>query len=589
MEHLRQLIVSVVGHVDHGKSSLLDTIRCSSIVDTEAGKITQAIGASLVPIDSVFRICGTLMNAKDIKIPGLLFIDTPGHAAFTSLRRRGGSLADLAILVVDINEGFKPQTREALEILKACKTPFVIAANKIDIVPGWTRKNDFFCKNYDKQAEHVKEHIDNKLYSLVGTLFESGFQSERFDRLEDFAKQIAIVPCSAKTGEGIPEILMVLIGLAQKFMEKNLAVDITGPARGVVLEIKKIEGLGIVLDTIIYAGILRQGDTILIGGVDKIIKTKAKILQVPAALCEIRDKKTKFVNAEEVLSAAAVRICAPDIEDAIAGMPIISIKDQDIKEAEEDLKKQIEEVMLDTDGDGIVIKADSLGSLEALIKMLREKNIRIKKASIGEITKKDLIDAQTNVETENFTSVILGFNSAPNKEVEEMQKSSNVKIITSDIIYALIEQFERWKEETLKEMQEKELIKLVQPAKLILLSGYVFRQSNPAIVGVEILEGKLLTGTHLMKDDGNQITTVKAMQEEKNSINEAEAGKKIALSLEHVIVGRQIFEGDVFFSVIPESDFRKFKELKHLLGNKEKELLKVIADINRKKDPFWGA
>jgi translation initiation factor 5B len=382
---------------------------------------------------------------------------------------------------------------------------------------------------------------------------------------------------------------MVLIGLAQKFMEKNLAVDFTGHARGVVLEIKKIEGLGIVLDTIIYAGILRQGDTILIGGVDKIIKTKAKILQVPAALCEIRDKKTKFVNAEEVLSAAAVRICAPDIEDAIAGMPIISIKDQDIKEAEEDLKKQIEEVMLDTDGDGIVIKADSLGSLEALIKMLREKNIRIKKASIGEITKKDLIDAKTNVETENFTSVILGFNSAPNKEVEEMQKSSNVKIITSDIIYALIEQFERWKEETLKEMQEKELIKLVQPAKLILLSGYVFRQSNPAIVGVEILEGKLLTGTHLMKDDGNQITTVKAMQEEKNSINEAEAGKKIALSLEHVIVGRQIFEGDVFFSVIPESDFRKFKELKHLLGNKEKELLRVIADINRKKDPFWGA
>src|SRR5210317_242342 len=139
----RSPIVSVLGHVDHGKSSILDSIRGSNIVSGEAGAITQAIGASIIPLDVVKKKCGKLLDALNMKfsIPGLLFIDTPGHAAFTTLRKRGGSLADIAVVVVDINEGFKPQTIEAIEILRAAKTPFIIAANKVDKIGGF-RKRD---------------------------------------------------------------------------------------------------------------------------------------------------------------------------------------------------------------------------------------------------------------------------------------------------------------------------------------------------------------------------------------------------------------------------------------------------------------
>ncbi len=585
---LRQLIVSVVGHVDHGKSSILDSIRNTSIIKNEAGNITQAIGASLIPMESVMKICGELLKKKDIKIPGLLFIDTPGHAAFTSLRKRGGSLADLAILVVDINEGFKPQTKEALEILKQSKTPFVVAANKIDLIPGWERKEKFFLKNYSSQNGNTKENIDSKIYELVGRLFEYGFNSERFDRVSDYSKQIAIVPCSAKSSEGIPELLAVLIGLAQRFMTKELEIDLNGPARGVILEVKEAKGLGKVLDALIYNGILKVRDEIVIGGIGDIIRTRVKILQKPAALRDIRDVKTSFVSIPKIESAAAVRISAPNIEGAIAGMPFISLNGISFEDAEEELKRQINEVVIDTDNKGIIIKADSLGSLEALIKMLKERGIQIKKASIGEITKKDIIEAEANLESEPLDAVILGFNAKPNKEAEELLKKSEVHVIYSDIIYAIIDEFKKWKEDSLKKMQEKELSSLIQPSKIRILPGYVFRQSNPAIVGVEVLNGKLCVNTPLMNSQGKVLTTVKTIQEEKDNIHEANAGKQVAISLEHVIIGRQINENDVLYSAVPEEDFRKFKELKELLSDEQKNLLKEIADIMRKNDPFWG-
>ncbi len=585
---LRQLIVSVVGHVDHGKSSILDSIRNTSIIKNEAGNITQAIGASLIPMESVMRICGELLKKKDIRIPGLLFIDTPGHAAFTSLRKRGGNLADLAILVVDINEGFKPQTKEALEILKQSKTPFVVAANKIDLIPGWERKEKFFLKNYSLQNGNTKENIDNKIYELVGKLFEYGFNSERFDRVSDYSKQIAIVPCSAKSSEGIPELLAVLIGLAQRFMTKELEIDLNGPVRGVILEVKEAKGLGKVLDALIYNGILKVRDDIVIGGIGEIIRTRVKILQKPAVLRDIRDVKTSFVSIPKIESAAAVRISAPNIEGAIAGMPFISLNGISFKDAEEELKRQINEVVIDTDNKGIIIKADSLGSLEALIKMLKERGIQIKKASIGEITKKDIIEAEANLESEPLDAVILGFNAKPNKEAEELLKKSEVHVISSDIIYAIIDEFNKWKEGSLKKMQEKELSSLIQPSKIRILPGYVFRQSNPAIVGVEVLNGKLCVNTPLMNSQGKVLTTVKTIREEKDNIHEANAGKQVAISLEHVIIGRQINENDVLYSAVPEDDFRKFKELKELLSDEQKNLLKEIADIMRKNDPFWG-
>ena len=366
----RSPICVVVGHVDHGKTSILDKIRNTSIVNTEAGKITQAIGASIVPLATIKKVCKDALAAMKMNftIPGLLFIDTPGHAAFINLRKRGGNIADIAILVVDINEGFMPQTIEAIEILRSYKTPFIIAANKIDLVHGWkANSNATLAKNISIQSQQVQELLDKKPYELVGKLFEvSQMQSERFDRVQDFTKQIAIVPCSAQTGEGIPELLMFITGLAQRFLEKNLLCDVKGDAAGTILEVKHDKGLGTTIDVIIHEGKLAVNDILVIGGLEKPIITKVKALLIPAALAEMRDRKTKFNAVKQVNAATGVKISAMDIDEAIAGMPIRSCSKNDLPEVSASIQEEVEEVIVNTDNEGIVIKADTLGSLEAL-------------------------------------------------------------------------------------------------------------------------------------------------------------------------------------------------------------------------------
>ena len=585
MKLIRSPVCTVVGHVDHGKSSLLDYIRHSHIVKYEVGAITQAIGASLIPLDTVKKICGSLLDSLKIKftIPGLLFIDTPGHAAFTNLRKRGGSLADIAILVIDINEGFKPQTAEAVEILKHGKTPFIVAANKIDLLPGWNSTNGNLLKSISGQSPDTQKRVDTKLYELVGKLYEFGFASERFDRVDDYTKQIAIIPVSSKTGEGIPELLMVLTGLAQKYLEGRLECDINRPAKGTVLEVKEGKGLGVALDVIIYDGTLKKEDIIVIGGIKKPVVTKVRALFEPMPLSEIRDKKARFKQVGSVCAARCLRISAPEIENVVAGMPLMSSSKESLDKTKQEIQKLVSEVIIETDIQGIILKADSLGSLEALIKIFREKNIKIRRASIGNISKKDITEAESNYENDPLKAVVIGFNVSLNNDA----KSEKVKVFTADIIYKLIENFEKWVEGEKKRREAAEIEMLVRPCKIKIMPGYVFRQNNPAVVGVEVLEGKIKTNIKLMKDIIS-LTTIKSIQSEKKNVSEAEKGKQVAISLDKVTIGRQINEGDILYSVIPENDFRKLKQLKKYLTPGEIVILKEIAEMMRKENEIWG-
>ena len=174
---LRQVIVTVMGNVDSGKSATIDQIKKSSIVESEPGRITQSIKAYAVSLEVVKEICKNLFDLSKIKVPGLLFLDTPGHRAFSNLRRRGGSLADIAIVVVDVNEGLKPQTIESIEILKQAKTPFVIALNKIDLVHGWHSQKIPLLKSLESQNQNVKTAVENKMYNLVAEVYKLGFNS----------------------------------------------------------------------------------------------------------------------------------------------------------------------------------------------------------------------------------------------------------------------------------------------------------------------------------------------------------------------------------------------------------------------------
>ena len=585
----RSPICVIEGHVDHGKTTILDQIRGTKVVSGEAGKITQIIGASIIPLETIKKICGNLLDALKLNftLPGLLFIDTPGHAAFSNLRKRGGALADIAILVVNINEGFKPQTIEALEILKADKTPFIVAANKIDLIPGWEQdKSKSLLENLNQLPTNISGEFEKRLYELVGKLHEFGFPAERFDRVEDYTKQIAIVPVSGLTGQGIPELLMVLTGLAQKFLEKCLECDVNTFAKGTVLEVKEEKGLGTTLDVIIYNGKLKVNDTIVIGGLEKPITTKIRSLLEPLPLMEMREKKAKFKQMKEVFAATGVKISAPNLDGAVAGMPLRSCQPNNIKQVEEEIQQEIEEVLIETDQEGIIVKADSLGSLEALLVMLKEKNIPVQSASIGDISKKDISKAESSAD--DFNQIILGFNVKLNSDVEDFLKDKKVKIITQPVIYHILEEYDKYVEELMKKIEAEQLGKLTKRCKFFVLKGYTFRQNNPAIVGVEIEIGSIKTNGYVMNKEGKQVGKVKNLESEGENLSEAKQGKQLAMAIEGATVGRQIKEGDFYYSDVPEEDFKKLKELKQYLSEKEIVIMKEIAEIKRKNNAIWG-
>lgn len=591
---IRKIILTVVGHVDHGKTSLLDKIRKTAVTAGEAGAITQAIGVSIIPIEIIKKICGRLVDTLKGKltIPGLLTIDTPGHAAFTSLRKRGGSLADIAILVIDINEGFRPQTIESIEILKTNKVPFVIAANKIDLIPGWSYKqNKLLLPNIAELNVNLQGEFEKRMYEIVGKVSEYGLQSERFDRVEDYTKQIAIVPVSAKTGQGIPELLMVLTGLAQKYLEKRLVIEEKGNCKGTILEVKEDKGLGKTIDAIIYNGSLKVNDTLVIGGIEEPLVVKIRALLEPEELAEMREKKSKFRNVKEVSAATGVKIAAPGLDRAIAGMPLRSCsgKEENIETLKKEVQEEVGEIIIEKEEcNGVIVKADTIGGLEALHNLLKERKIPISSASLGDISKRDISKLESIKEKDEFLGILLGFNVKAPADVEDYAKTKKLKLITRDVIYKVIDDYFDYVGKLKKEIELREFSRLVRPCKFAILKGYIFRQNNPAIVGVEIEVGQIKTGDPLMSSEGKCLTSVKSMQDGKENVSVAEQGKQLAMSMEGVTVGRQIDEGDFLYSDIPEEDFKKLKELKQHLSKMEINVLKEITEIKRKQNPVWG-
>ena len=582
--YVRQPIVSVLGHVDHGKTTLLDYIRGSTVALREAGAITQHIGATEVPIDVIKEMCGELLKGKDFTLPGLLFIDTPGHHAFTTLRRRGGSIADIAILIVDINEGFKPQTYESLMILKQYKTPFVVAVNKIDTITGWRKEKGILPERLKKQSELARSIFEEKIYDIIGTLSEHGFSSDLYSNIKDFTRNVAIVPISAKTGEGVPELLMILVGLAQRFLEKHLTIE-KGPAKGTVLEVKEERGLGTTIDVIIYSGTLRATDTIAVGTRNEPVITKIKALLKPKPLDEIRDPRERFENVEEVHAACGIKISAPNLEDVIPGSPLRVITPENKDKVIEEIKEQTE-LHIELDEEGAVAKADTIGSLEAIVKEAKSRNIKIRKAEVGNVSKRDIIEASAT--NDPLQRVILAFNVKILPEAEEEMKNHDVEVIREDVIYTLMERYEEWVYKKREEIERAKREAIPRPGMIKFLPGYVFRVSKPAIIGVRVLAGRIKPGMKLIKEDGKVVGTIKSIQSEKKSLNEAIQGQEVAISIEGPTVGRQIKEEDILYTDLPEGVVRKLKEMGDLTYD-EREVLNKIIEIKRKTvDRFWG-
>ncbi|MGB9719413.1 MAG: translation initiation factor IF-2 [Candidatus Anstonellales archaeon] len=569
MHEIRSPIVAVLGHVDHGKTTILDAIRGSKVAAKEAGGITQMIGASYVSKQNIENLSRGLAEKLNVKlvVPGLLFIDTPGHKAFTNLRDRGGSIADIAILVVDVNEGFMPQTVESIDILKRYKTPFVIAANKIDVLSGWNKQNTrSFLESFEKQREDVKLKLDEKLYALVAKLGAHGFNSERFDRVGDFSKEVAIVPVSAKTHEGLAELLLLVAGLSQRYLEKELYIHKEQPAKGSIIEVKEEKGMGTTIDVIIYDGVLKTGDEFYFLTNSGVKKTKVRAIFA--------------VNpVEKVVAAAGVKIIAPELDGAIPGSPFAVVG----ASSEEEMKKQFKNIVFESSELGVYVKTDSLGSAEALMELLKERGIPIAKLNIGNVSKEDVLFAKSIAEKNRYLGVILAFNIRTPREVLRNAEDEGVKLIENNIIYRLVENYEEWVREE-KEKEKREMFaKLNYPARIKFLPGCCFRISKPAVFGVEVLDGKIKPGANVMDAKGNIIGEIKGIEEKKEAILEASVGMQVAISMDEVVLDKDIHEGDILYTYLTKEEIELWKEREELLTEDAKFALEEIKKIILKK------
>ncbi|MDD3177989.1 MAG: translation initiation factor IF-2 [Candidatus ainarchaeum sp.] len=567
----RQPIITIMGHIDSGKTTFLDKIKGSSIAKLEAGKITQHIGATEITLDVIKKMCFHLFNKYkfDVTIPGLLFIDTPGHNAFDNLRERGGSLADLVVLVIDINKGLQAQDIETLEILKMYKVPFIILANKVDLIKGWYQEGKDISFSLSKQSKNISDYLDELIYKIVGQLYDKGFSAERFDRVSDFKKQIAIIPTSAEKEWGLTESILFLATLSQKFLGTRITIQEFQKAQGTILELGEVKGIGTAADVIIYQGILKLKDRISFLTKQGIIESKVKALLKINVLSAI-NKKTNFENVEFVSAASGVKIIAPDLDKCLPGSVIVSSEDLD---AIKNLKERPLSCVINSEQEGAFIKTDTLGSLEALTKLLEKNNICIAKADIGEVTQKDYLELKILNEQNKKKGVLFLFNSKISKDLEEKSEKDKIPIFKNNIIYKLIEDYNDWLLKINDDERNKILKEIVYPCKFKILKNHIFRTSKPAIVGIKVLIGKLVVGARIINSGNKEIGVIQGIQNDGKAISVLEEEKESAISIKNAVYLKDFKEEDVFEVLLTNDSLEKLDSLKDELTDKELELI----------------
>lgn len=493
---LRSPICCILGHVDTGKTKLLDKIRQTNVQEGEAGGITQQIGATYFPIDAIRQKTEVMKKYVefDFNVPGLLVIDTPGHESFSNLRSRGSSLCNMAILVIDIMHGLEPQTIESIRLLKDRKTPFIVALNKIDRLYGWeTFPNNSFRDSLARQSSSVQREFQDRFEQAKLALAEQGLNSELYYSNKNLGRVVSIVPTSAVTGEGVPDLLYLLLDLTQTRMSKQLMY--LSQLEATVLEVKVIEGLGTTIDVVLSNGILREGDRIVLCGQNGPIATNVRALLTPQPLRELR-LKSQYVHHKEVKAALGVKISAPDLEKAVAGSRLLLVgPDDDEEELMDDIMDDLTGLLdsVDKSGRGVCVQASTLGSLEALLDFLKDMKIPVMAISIGPVYKRDIMRATTMLEKAPEYALMLAFDVKIDKEAEQYALEQNIKIFSADIIYHLFDAFTAYQKQLLEQKRKDNIHSAIFPC--VLKTIQIINKRNPMIIGVDVVSGSVRVGT----------------------------------------------------------------------------------------------
>ena len=497
---LRSPIICVLGHVDTGKTKLLDYLRKSHVQDNEAGGITQQIGATFFPPTAIHEQSKTVNNrAPELKLPGLLIIDTPGHESFSNLRSRGSSLCDIAILVINIMEGCKQQTIESINLLKARKTPFVVALNQVDRLYSWKANKNKDIEDVIKSQEiNTKLEFEKRTKEVILQLNEKGLNAALFYENPNVKEYVSLVPTSAHTGDGIGNLINLLVRYSQEHLHKKLKY-LMDTLQASVLEVKAIPGLGTTMDVILVNGFLKEGDKIVVAGHDGPIVTAIRSLLVTQPLKELR-VKNPYKELKTVYGAIGVKLTGHDLEKVIAGLELyVARKETDIEELRNECAKRFGAAMksIKCSEKGVYVQASTLGSLEALLEYLKESKIPYSGVRIGPVVKKDVMKASAMLESSPDHAVILAFDVKVERDAQEMADSYKppVRIFTAEIIYHLTDQFTAYQNELKQKKKDQFKHLAVFPCKLRILPQFIFNARDPIVLGVSIEDGILVPGT----------------------------------------------------------------------------------------------
>jgi len=586
-EVLRAPILCVLGHVDTGKTKILDKIRHTNVQDGEAGGITQQIGATNVPIENVIKECAHL-TLPELKIPGMLIIDTPGHESFSNLRSRGSSLCDMAILVIDIMHGLEQQTIESLNLLKKRKTPFIIALNKIDRLYDWkTMPKIAVGECLKKQKKVTRDDFEDRSKKALVEIMEQGLNAKLYYENDDPRQYISVVPTSAHSGDGMADLLALACDLSQKMLGSQLVYR--DSLEAMVLEVKAIHGLGTTVDIILRNGQLKEGDNIVLSGIEGAYSTTVRAVLTPQPMKELR-VKSNYIQHKCVRAAQGIKICARNMENTLAGMPVYVSRAADeaevlIADANKALKEELKSIKLSSEG--VYVQASTLGSLEALLEFLKQSKIKYAGVSIGPVHKKDVMKASVMLQHDKEFACLLAFDVKVERDAQEMADGLGVKIFTADIIYHLFDQFTAYKDELKERRKDEHKNEAVFPCRLRILPQCIFNTRDPIVLGVTIINGNLKAGTPLCVPSKEFcfIGVVTSLEINNKQVETASTGQDVCIKIENIggdapkLYGRHFDENDVLVSRITRESIDILKE--YFRDDMTKEGWKLVVELKK--------